>query len=353
MSDPNADDKKLAIATTRIHRLTMAGLTLEMIGADFIRRRIAPLHNKGRPAWLFRNAADIMRLRPGLKHNFTVMGHAHFCQRLFQLNVGVDGRAERVGKTVKAGKGHLFRLPAGVVPLSKNSRQTDIIAMMPDFNAHDLDPNCAEPEAEQVQEFFDNLSERYVRDEPLLIQDTTKEALDYITARAAKAALAREAGSTGHVEDEAKAAVEEKELARWVESAGEASSTGTGSPLIEDVVEESTEEEAEADDPPATGKRHVPLRASSGEPVRPGRTKQRQEVEGESVRLTRAMEAKKVVKAAVAKKRATASSSSKCCRTTSPSPPPADVDTEVVFDLWGSLSPRRKRKATEEEVEDE
>ena len=67
------------IATARILCLTEAGLTLEMIGADFIRRRIAPLHNKGRPAWLFTNAADIMRLRPGLDHNLTVMGHAHFC----------------------------------------------------------------------------------------------------------------------------------------------------------------------------------------------------------------------------------------------------------------------------------
>ena len=46
----DADDAKLTIATTRILRLTQAGLTLEMIGADFIRRRIAPLHDKGRPA---------------------------------------------------------------------------------------------------------------------------------------------------------------------------------------------------------------------------------------------------------------------------------------------------------------
>ena len=37
-SDLDTNDKKLTIATTRIHRLTMAGLTLEMIGADFIRR---------------------------------------------------------------------------------------------------------------------------------------------------------------------------------------------------------------------------------------------------------------------------------------------------------------------------
>ena len=70
------------------------------------------------------------------------------------------------------------------------------------------------------------------------------------------------------------------------------------------------------------------------------------------MRLTRATAAKKVVKAAVAKRKATASSLSKRPRTPPASPPPADVDTEVVFDL-GSFSPRRKRKATEEEVEDE
>ena len=124
-----------------------------MIGADFIRRRIAPLHNKGRPAWLFTNTADIMRLRPGLDHNLTVMGHAPFCQRLFQLNVNRDGKVERSGKAAKAGKvakGPLFGLPVGVVPLSNNSRQIDIIAMMPEFNAHGLVPNWDEPPEDQV-----------------------------------------------------------------------------------------------------------------------------------------------------------------------------------------------------------
>ena len=138
-----------------------------MIGADFIRRRIAPLHNKGRPAWLFTNAADIMRLRPGLDHNFTMMGHAHFCQRLFQVDVGRDREVERTGKVARAAakagkvlKGPLFKLPAGVVPLCNNSRRTEIIAMMPDFNAHGLVPNWAEPPEDQVQEFFDTLEEK-------------------------------------------------------------------------------------------------------------------------------------------------------------------------------------------------
>ena len=90
--------------------------------------------------------------------------------------------------------------------MSNNSCQTAIIAMMPYFNAHGLDPAWAEPPVEKVQEFFDTLSEGYVCDEPLLIQDTTKAELDYIAASAAEAALAREAGSVGAVEDEANAA---------------------------------------------------------------------------------------------------------------------------------------------------
>lgn len=44
------EDEKLTIAVTRIHRLRAAGLTIEMVGADFLRRRIAPLQNKLREA---------------------------------------------------------------------------------------------------------------------------------------------------------------------------------------------------------------------------------------------------------------------------------------------------------------
>ena len=70
------------------------------------------------------------------------------------------------------------------------------------------------------------------------------------------------------------------------------------------------------------------------------------------MRQTRAAAARKLVRAAVAKKKAVASSASKRVQTPPSSPPPADVDAEVVFD-FGPLSPRRKRKAAEEEVEEE
>nr|XP_020172501.1 MICAL-like protein 1 [Aegilops tauschii subsp. strangulata] len=224
---------------------------------------------------------------------------------------------------------------------------------MPDFNMHALDGSWAEPEVERVQEFFDNLSEMYVRDEPLLIKDTTKQELDYIAAKATEAALAQEAGSIGAMEDEADTATEEKELAQWAESAGGQRRRRRG-PLFEEVGDESSDKEAEADNPLAVGRKRVLRRASSGEPVQPDRTTQRQPAQEQPVHETRAMKAvaaKKTVKATVTKKTATASSSSKRRQTLSPSPPPSDSTLEAEFDL-GSFSPKRKRKPVEEEVED-
>ena len=135
-----------------------------------------------------------------------------------------------------------------------------------------------------MQEFFDTLSKKYICEEPLLIQDTTQVELDYITAGVAEAALAKEAGNASGMEYEAAAAAEEKELTQWAESAGEASSTGTEAPLIEDDVDESSGEEVEAVDPPATGRGRVLWWAISGEPVRPGRATQPQQPQEASVR---------------------------------------------------------------------
>ena len=89
-----------------------------------------------------------------------------------------------------------------------------------------------------------------------------------------EAKLAEEAGSTGGMEDKATAKAEEKELAQWAEATGEASSAGTGAPLVKDVVDESLSEEAEAVDPPVIGRGRVLWRASSSESVRPGRAVQ-------------------------------------------------------------------------------
>ena len=145
--------------------------------------------------------------------------------------------------------------------------------MMPDCNAHGPDPSWKEPEDVEVQQFFDTLHEAYINAdaERLLVQDTTQAELDYIATRAREAQLAEEAGSAGGVEDKAATAVEEEELARWAAGAGEASSTGTEAPLVEDAANESSSEEAGAVNPPATGRGRVLRRAPFGEPVQPDR----------------------------------------------------------------------------------
>ena len=75
--------------------------------------------------------------------------------------VGCNGEVERIGKAARAAakvgkalKGPFFKLPAGVVPLCNNSRRSEIIAMMPDCNAHGPVPSWKEPMDADVQQFF-------------------------------------------------------------------------------------------------------------------------------------------------------------------------------------------------------
>ena len=48
-SDVAPEDDRLKIAVTRILRLRLAGLTVGAVGADFLRRHIAPCRNGGDP----------------------------------------------------------------------------------------------------------------------------------------------------------------------------------------------------------------------------------------------------------------------------------------------------------------
>ena len=243
--------------------------------------------------------------------------------------------------------------------MCNNSRRSEIIAMVPDCNAHGPVPSWKEPMGADVQQFFDSLTELYVNAnaEWLLFMDTTHVELDYIATRAREAQLAMEAGSAGGVEDKAAAAAEEEEVTRWAAASGEVSSANTGAPLVEDVADESSsEEDVAAGSTPTRGRGRVPRRAGSGEPVRPGRAARSQLTLEGSGRHTRATAGKRLTKAAE-KKKTTAPSSSGRAQTPLSSPPPADVDSDVdagvTFDL-GPLSPKRKRKtAEEEEVDDE
>ena len=142
------------------------------------------------------------------------------------------GRAAKAKKTIK---GPLFGLPPGVFPLSNNTCQAAILKMMPVFNTHGLDPSWFASLTCKVQEFFDNLSEDFEREEPLFITETTQVEINYIVARVAEAQLAMEAGSAGGVEDEDVVVAEEMELIRWAKAARKASGANTKAPLVEEV----------------------------------------------------------------------------------------------------------------------
>ena len=140
------EDDRLKIAVTRILRLRLAGLTVGAVGADFLRRRIAPLQERRRPAWEFQNSADIMRLRPGLNFNFMVLELDAMLLELF-----------------KRDPQHLFMLPRDVVPLCNNSSLDRIRAMMPLCDSHGIAPTWQEPVDDVVRAFFDDLVEVPVR----------------------------------------------------------------------------------------------------------------------------------------------------------------------------------------------
>src|SRR3954464_11878157 len=213
-SDLAPDGAKLKIAATRILRLRFAGLTVGAVGADFLRRRLAPLQERGKPAWEFQNVADIMRLRPGLNFNFTVLELDGVLKELFRHD---------------SEHPEWFKLPLGVVPLCNNSALSRILAMMPLCDSHGIDATWQEPTDDVVQAFFDNLEEVPVDPDEKrgLTRDTTPEELAYIASRMEEAAAAAAAGESGFPPAEADGA-EAESLADQMELAGAEEPAGHG-----------------------------------------------------------------------------------------------------------------------------
>ena len=124
----------------------------------------------------------------------------------------------------------------------------------------------------------------------------------------------------------------------------------------EEAAEGASEEASEANEPSAPKKKRVLRRTGSSKPVQSGRATQRQEAQAQPMRQTRRVAVEAVEKAAAAKntaaaassstKRVAASSSTKHAWT--PSPSPAGTIPVDDYDL-GSFSPRRKRRAEEED----
>ncbi|KAE8814757.1 hypothetical protein D1007_07995 [Hordeum vulgare] len=106
-------NNKLCPTLNRITRLKATELTIQLVGADFLRRRIALLQKRDRFAWEYNGPADWMRLYTGTVNNLTVYGHGRLCDWLFNI----------MGS---------FHLPAGVVPLNINFSRNQILHWMPD-----------------------------------------------------------------------------------------------------------------------------------------------------------------------------------------------------------------------------
>jgi hypothetical protein len=102
------------------------------------------------------------------------------------------------------------------------------------FNAHGLDATWAEPTEEEAQKFFDNLTERDVREEEDLIRTTTDEEVAYIATRVEEANLAAQAGSVGFTEWE----TSDAEVVMEENPAGEQSGAAAESSSGEEATEE-------------------------------------------------------------------------------------------------------------------
>ena len=309
------EDERLKIAITRILRLRLAGLTVGAVRADFLRRRIAPLQERGRPAWEFKNSADIMRLRPGLNYNFTVLELDAMLLELF-----------------KRDPQHPFTLPRGVVPLCNNSSLDRIHAMMPLCDSHGIVPTWQEPADDVVQAFFDNLEEVPVHadEQKSLTRDTTDEELQRIATRAEEVAAAAAAGAFGFTVEEAEAA-EAANLAEHAEFIGEEEPAGSeAEPSKAGEEEPEPSENLPQAEPPAPPRRRL-RRAADVAGRQPGQQP--------PSRATRSTAASNVAAGAPHAAAATGAGSSRATATApakrarDPTPPPRRTGREPDFDL--------------------
>ncbi|KAE8795334.1 hypothetical protein D1007_29832 [Hordeum vulgare] len=74
-SNLGISNDKFHPALNRITRLKAVGLTIQHVGADFLRCRITPLQKRDMFAWEFNCPADWMPMYPGTVNNLTVYGH--------------------------------------------------------------------------------------------------------------------------------------------------------------------------------------------------------------------------------------------------------------------------------------
>ena len=136
--DLDPRDKDLRLAVARIQALRSRGLTSNMVAADFLWRRLAPLQRRSHPAWAFEGPSDRTRLWPGARYNLSVAQHGELMRQLF----GPIAAEE---------------LPAGVVPLCVNSKRDCLLELMPACNARGVEDSWRAPAEDTLDKLLSAL----------------------------------------------------------------------------------------------------------------------------------------------------------------------------------------------------
>lgn len=82
-----------------------------------------------------------------------------------------------------------FILSPSVVSICNNSRKDPIVAMIPACNTHGVDPTWRSPENEDVQAWFENLTEARIIDKGQMMHAPTEAELKFMVQRATKPGL--------------------------------------------------------------------------------------------------------------------------------------------------------------------
>ena len=114
---PPADEDDLVGALVRISDLRDHGLTASMVLGDYLRRRLAPLRDRGRAAWMYTGDMDFGRTQTGADSNL------------------LSGVLDTMMKVLLGSKPGVYHLPRPDLALCDNATRDDIIAMLPEFDA--------------------------------------------------------------------------------------------------------------------------------------------------------------------------------------------------------------------------
>jgi len=114
---PAADEEALLGIIVRIAELRDYGLTTSMVLGDYLRRRLAPLRDRGRAAWMYTGDTDFGRTQIGA-----------------DSNLSPDGMDILV-KVLVGSKPGSYHLPRPDLALCDNAARGDIIATLPECDA--------------------------------------------------------------------------------------------------------------------------------------------------------------------------------------------------------------------------